>query len=55
MDFITVLPMRNGKDALWVVIDRLTKMVHFIACRGTMKPKDFIRKNKICVLSVRMH
>jgi len=26
MDFITALPTSNGKDALWVIIDRLTKM-----------------------------
>jgi transposase InsO family protein len=40
MDFITVLPTSNGKDALWVVVDGLTKMGHFIAYQGTMKPKD---------------
>jgi len=40
MDFITVLPMSNGKDALWVIIDRLTKMGHFVACQGTMNPEN---------------
>jgi len=40
MDFITVLPISNGKDALWVIIDRLTKMGHFVACHGTMNPED---------------
>jgi len=40
MDFITSLPPSNGKDALWVIIDRLTKMGHFVACHGTMKPED---------------
>jgi len=39
-DFITALPMSNGKDALWVIIDRLTKMGHFVACQGTMNPED---------------
>jgi len=39
-DFITVLPISNGKDALWVIIDRLTKMGHFIAFQGTMNPED---------------
>jgi len=40
MDFITTLLTSNGKDALWVIIDRLTKMGHFVACQGTMDPED---------------
>jgi len=40
MDCITTLPTSNGQDALWVIIDRLTKMGHFIACKGTMRPED---------------
>jgi len=40
MDFITTLTRSNGKDALWVIIDRMTKMGHFVACQGTMNPKD---------------
>jgi len=39
-DFITALRMSNGKDALWVIIDRLTKMGHFAACQGTGSPED---------------
>src|SRR5258708_14786476 len=30
MDFITDLPLSNGCDQLWVVIDRFSKMAHFI-------------------------
>ena len=30
MDFITDLPISDGCDQLWVVIDRFTKMAHFI-------------------------
>jgi len=30
MDFITELPVSEGCDQLWVVIDRFTKMAHFI-------------------------
>jgi len=40
MDFITALPTSNGKDALWVIIDCLTKMGHFVACHGTRNPED---------------
>jgi hypothetical protein len=30
MDFIIDLPLANGKDLIFVVVDRLTKMAHFI-------------------------
>ncbi|GJY15993.1 reverse transcriptase domain-containing protein [Tanacetum coccineum] len=37
MDFITKLPRtRNGHDAIWVVVDRLTKSAHFLAI-----PEDY--------------
>ncbi|GJZ33313.1 ty3-gypsy retrotransposon protein [Tanacetum coccineum] len=31
MDFITNLPLSNGKLAIWVIVDRLTKFAHFLA------------------------
>ena len=31
MDFITKLPVVAGKDAILVVCDRLSKMIHFVA------------------------
>ena len=33
MDFITELPMSEECDQLWVIIDRFTKMAHFIPLR----------------------
>ena len=43
MDFITQLPESGGNDAIWVVIDQLTKMAHFIPCRTDMTAGQFIR------------
>ena len=34
MDFIVGLPRTtNGFDAIWVIVDRLTKSAHFLAIR----------------------
>ena len=36
MDFVTGLPRtQNGSDAIWVIIDRLTKVAHFIPVKTT--------------------
>ena len=36
MDFVTHLPQTpQGHDAVWVIVDRVTKSVHFIAVRMT--------------------
>jgi len=33
MDFIMELPPSEGSDQLWIIIDRFTKMAHFIPLR----------------------
>ena len=38
MDFVTGLPRTQGKkDAIWVIIDRLTRSVHFVAIKSTWR------------------
>jgi hypothetical protein len=43
MDFITHLPNSYSYDAILVVIDRLTKMKHFIYCKKTCNFKEIAR------------
>jgi hypothetical protein len=38
MNFITGLPRtQKGYDAIWVIVDRLTKVAHFIRVKTTYK------------------
>jgi len=39
MDFITDLPKSEGNDAILIVIDRLTKMAHFLPCTKEMNAR----------------
>ena len=44
MDFITSLPKTNhGHDLVWVVVDRLTKLVKFIPTRKDLKTPELAR------------
>ncbi|KAI0992280.1 hypothetical protein K3495_g15906, partial [Podosphaera aphanis] len=40
MDFVTGLPVSKGCDAILVVVDRLSKMRHLIACKITTTSED---------------
>ena len=44
MDFVTHLPRTQQKhDAVWVIVDRLTKSAHFLAMRMTFALERFCR------------
>ena len=44
MDFVTHLPWTSQKhDAVWVIVDRLTKSAHFLVVRMTFTLKEFCR------------
>ena len=40
MDFIIGLPVSKGYDAIWVVVDRLTKLRHMVPCKSTCSSGD---------------
>ena len=42
MDFVTHLPQTLRRhDAVWVIVDRLTKSAHFLSMRMTFTLKEF--------------
>ena len=44
MDFVTHLPQTSWKhDAVWVIVDRLTKSAHFLVVRMTFTLEEFCR------------
>ena len=44
MDFVTHLPRTSQEhDAMWVIVDRLTKSAHFLAMRMTFTLEKFCR------------
>jgi hypothetical protein len=42
MDFLVGLPCSRGKDAICVVIDRFTKVAHFIPMKQTSSAADLV-------------
>jgi hypothetical protein len=43
MDFITGLPCtQKGYDAIWVIVDRLTKVAQFIPVKTTYKGSQLV-------------
>ena len=40
-DFITDLPVSNGKDSILVFVDRMSRMNHFIPCSKANDAPDF--------------
>ena len=44
MDFVTHLPWASRKhDAVWVIVDRLTKSAHFLVMRMTFTLEEFCK------------
>ena len=44
MDFVTHLPHTSQKhDAVWVIVDQITKSIHFLALRMTFTLEEFCR------------
>ena len=40
MDFVTSLPRSKDQNAIWVVVDRLTKQRHLVPCSTTINARD---------------
>jgi hypothetical protein len=53
MDFIEGLPMSEGKDTIFVVVDRLTKYAHFMEVRKIDSTKQIA--NAFCKKNYKLH
>jgi hypothetical protein len=53
MDFITGLPRTSkGYDAIWVIMDRLTKVAHFIPVKTTYKVSQLVELYMAWIVSL---
>ena len=44
MDFMVGLSKtRRQHDSIWVIVDRMTKSVHFIPIKSTYRAEDYVR------------
>jgi hypothetical protein len=48
MDFITDLPLSEDCNQLWVIIDRFTKMAHFILLKKDQKTAEYLVRIFAC-------
>ena len=58
MDFVTGLPRTpTGKDAIWVIVDRLTRSAHYLAIRVDFSLERLARLyiNEIVRLNVHLY
>ena len=44
MDFITDLPLSNGYNSIWVMVDPFSKMAHFVPLKANGKKTDNLIK-----------
>ena len=53
MDFITGLPRTSkGCDSIWVIVDRLTIVVHFILVKTTYKGSQLVELYMAQIMSL---
>jgi hypothetical protein len=53
MDFITGLPRtQKGYDYIWVIVDRLTKVAHFILVKTTYKVSQLAELYMVRIVSL---
>jgi transposase InsO family protein len=53
MDFITGLPRTSkGCDSIWVIMDRLTKVAHFIPVKTTYKGSQLVELYMARIMSL---